>query len=53
MRRREKSRDSESFRRRLLIDKQKLMPLEPREHSRRARDMPEKERDSSTKRDFA
>ena len=51
MRRSVKSRDSESYRRRLLIDRLKLMPSEPRELSRRVRDKPEKEKDLSIKRD--
>jgi len=49
-RRRERSRDSESFRRRQLIDKPKLTHSEPREPSRRVRDKPGREKDSSTRR---
>jgi hypothetical protein len=52
MKRKEKFRDSESSRRRQLIDKLKLMHSEPRELSKKGKDKPEKERDSSTKRDF-
>ena len=50
-RRREKSKDLESSRRRLLIDRLKLMHLGPREPLRRARDKPEKEKDSNKPRD--
>jgi hypothetical protein len=53
MRRRRKSRDSESYRRRQLIDRPRLMHSEPRELSKKVRDKPEKERDSKMKRDFA
>jgi len=52
-RRRGKSRDSGSSRRRQLIDKQKLMHSEPREPSRRARDRQESVKDLSTRRDSA
>jgi len=52
-RKKEKSRDSESYRRRLLIDKLRSMPSEPRELSRRERDRPESVKDSSTRRDSA
>jgi hypothetical protein len=44
-RRKERSRDLENSRRRLLIDRLKLMHLEPREHLKRARDRPENEKD--------
>ena len=44
-RKKEKSKDSENFKKRLLIDKLKLMPSEPRELSKKVRDKPEKERD--------
>ena len=50
-RRKEKFKDSESSKRKLLIDKLKSMLSEPRELSRREKDKPEKEKDSSTKRD--
>jgi hypothetical protein len=39
-----KFRDLESFKRRLLTDRLRLMPLEQRELSRREREMPEKEK---------
>ena len=50
-RRKEKSKDLENSKRRLLIDKLKLMLLEPRELSKKARDKPEKERDWSNRRE--
>ena len=50
-RRREKFKDLENSKRKLLTDKLKLMHLEPRELSRRARDKPEKERDWSNRRE--
>jgi len=46
-----RSRDLESFRRRPLIGRLRSMLLEPRELSRREKDRPEKEKDSSTRRD--
>ena len=48
-RRRRKSRDSESCKRRLPIGKLRSMPSELRELSRRVKDKPERGRDSSTK----
>lgn len=51
MKRKEKSKDWESFKKKLLIDKQKLMPWEPRELSKKVRDKPEKERDLNKPRD--
>lgn len=50
-RRKEKSRDLENFKKRLPIDKLKLMLLEPRELSRKVKDRLEKERDWSNKRE--
>ena len=46
-----RSRDSESFRRRLLIDRLKLMPWGPKELSKRVKEMPEKEKSWSKLRD--
>jgi hypothetical protein len=51
MRKKEKFKDSESSKKKLLIDKLKLMPLEPRELSKKERDKQEKEKDSSIKKD--
>lgn len=51
--RKEKSKDSESYRRRQQTDKLRSMPSEPRELSRRVRDKPESVKDSSTRRDSA
>ena len=42
-----KYKDSESFKRKLLIDKLRLMHSEPREPSRKVREWPEKEKSSS------
>jgi len=50
MKRKEKSKDSGNFKKRLLIDKLKLMHSEQREHSKKAKDKPEKERDWNNKR---
>jgi len=50
-RRKEKSRDLENFKKRLPIDKLKLMLLELRELSRKVKDRLEKERDWSNKRE--
>lgn len=44
-RKKEKSKDSESFKKKLLTDKQKSMLSELRELLRRERDKPEKEKD--------
>ena len=49
MRRKGKSRDSESSRRRLQTVKQKLTPSEPRELLRKASDRQESEKDLSTR----
>jgi len=46
-----RSRDSESFRRRLLTGRRKLMHSEPREPSKRAREAPEKEKSWKWQRD--
>jgi len=46
-----KFKDLENFKRRPLIDKLKLMLWEPREHSRKVREMPEKEKSSRQQRD--
>ena len=51
MRKKEKSKDSESSKRKLLIDKLKLMPLELRDHLKRVRETPEKEKSSRPQRD--
>jgi hypothetical protein len=45
MRRREKSKDSENFKKKLLIDKPKSMPLGPRELLRKVRDKLGREKD--------
>ena len=50
--RKEKFRDLESFKRKQLIDKPKLMLSEPRELSRKVKDKQESVKDSSTRRDF-
>ena len=50
-RRREKSKDSENFRRKLLTDKPKLMHLELKELLKRAKDKLENVKDSSSKKD--
>lgn len=52
-RRREKSKDSENFRKKPLTDKPKLMHLEPKELLKRVRDKLENVKDSSNKRDNA
>ena len=44
-RKKEKSKDSESFKKKLLTDRQKSMLSELRELLRRERDKPEKEKD--------
>jgi hypothetical protein len=46
-RKRERSRDLENFRRRPKTDRQRLMPSEPRELSKRARESPEKRKEKS------
>jgi len=46
-----KFKDLESFKRRQQIDKLKLMPLELREHLKRVRETPEKEKSSRPQRD--
>jgi hypothetical protein len=51
MRRREKSRDSESSRRKLLIDRLRSMLSELRELSRRVRDKLGREKDLNTKKE--
>jgi hypothetical protein len=51
MRRKRKSRDSESSKRRLPIDKLKLMPSELREPLKRVKEMLESVRDLNTKKD--
>ena len=51
MKKRRKSKDFVSSKKKLLIDKLKLMLLGPRELSRKAKDKPENVKDSSTKRD--
>ena len=51
MKKKRKSKDSENFKKKLLIDKLKLMLLGPRELSRRVRDKLESVKDLSTKRD--
>lgn len=51
MKKRRKSKDSVSSKKKLPIDKLKLMLLGPRELSRKAKDKPENVKDSSTKRD--
>jgi hypothetical protein len=50
MRKKEKSKDSENYKKRLLIDKLKLMPSAPKELSKKVKDKPEKERDLNNKR---
>jgi hypothetical protein len=45
MKKKEKSRDSENFKKKPPTDKQKLMPWEPKEHSKKVKDKPEKEKD--------
>ena len=49
--RREKFKDSVNSKRRLPIDKLKSMPSELREHSRKVKDKPEKEKDLNNKRE--
>jgi hypothetical protein len=49
MRKKEKSKDLESSKRKLPIDKLKSTPSEPRELLKKERDKPEKEKDSSIK----
>tara|TARA_B110000503_G_C7120612_1_gene402344 strand:- start:522 stop:728 length:207 start_codon:yes stop_codon:yes gene_type:complete len=49
MKRKEKSKDSENYKKRQLIDKPKLMLYEPREHSKKVKDKQEKERDLNNK----
>ena len=49
--RKEKSKDSVNSKRRLPIDKLKLMPSELREPSRKVKDKPEKEKDLNNKRE--
>lgn len=51
MKKKRKFKDLESFKKKLLIDKLRLMLLGPRELSRKERDKPENVKDSSTKRD--
>ena len=46
-----KFKDLESFKRRQQIDKLKLMPLELREHLKRVKETPEKEKSSRPQRD--
>ena len=46
-----KFKDSESFKKKQLIDKLRLMLLELREHSKRVRETPEKEKSSRPLRD--
>ena len=45
MKKKEKSKDSENFRKKLLIDKPKSMPLGPRELLRKVRDKLGREKD--------
>lgn len=52
-RKKERFKDSESFKRRQLTDRLKSMLLGPRELSKRARDKPENVKDLSSKRDSA
>lgn len=49
-RRKEKSKDSESFRKKLPIDRLKLMLSELKELLKKVKDKPEKEKDSNIKR---
>jgi hypothetical protein len=53
-RKKEKSKDSETSKKRLKTDKQKSMLLEPKELSRKVRELPErkKEKNSSTSRKY-
>lgn len=53
MKKKEKSKDSENFKKRQLIDKLKSMLLELKEHLKRAKDKLGKEKDWNTRRDFA
>jgi len=49
MRKKEKSNDSENCKKRLLTDKLKLMHSALKEHSKKVKDKPEKERDLNNK----
>lgn len=51
MKKKRKSKDLESSKKKLLIDKLRSMLLGPRELSRKAKDKPENVKDSSTKRE--